>query len=306
MKKTIFAVLALLNFSIAAAGPWDYTIGQYDQFGVSPIPRLVVLPSGSVSGIFIHNTSTNLPQLATVDTSLSISSGGVISVNAASFASTSALSAKFDSPTGTTAQYLRGDGTLATFPTIPAGQVQSDWGQSNSGVLDYVKNKPDLSVYATTSALTSGLAAKQASLTLTTTGSGAASLVGATLNIPTPASVSPFNFSQPAARTLAVSTSYQATDPAKAAIITPSYACQNATQVLASSACTMQVRMGTGTLTCSTGTVLYTQSLTVGLGLLLTQNSTNPVQINLPIGASFILCATAGTFTITTVEQSAG
>ena len=32
---------------------------------------------------------------------------------------------KFNQPTGTTAQYLRGDGTLATFPTIPSGTVQS-------------------------------------------------------------------------------------------------------------------------------------------------------------------------------------
>jgi len=30
-----------------------------------------------------------------------------------------ALNAKFDNPTGTTAQYVRGDGSLATFPTIP-------------------------------------------------------------------------------------------------------------------------------------------------------------------------------------------
>lgn len=115
-----------------------------------------------------------------------------------------------------------------------------------------------------------------------------------------------FNFSLPAARTIAVGTSYQASDPTKAAIIVPSYACQNSTTVLASSACTLQVRMGTGTLTCSTGTVYYTQSLTVGLGLLLTQSSTNPVPINLPIGASFIVCSQAGTFTVTAVEQSAG
>ena len=36
-----------------------------------------------------------------------------------------ALDAKFDDPTGTTAQYLRGDGSLATFPTIPSGTVTS-------------------------------------------------------------------------------------------------------------------------------------------------------------------------------------
>jgi len=36
-----------------------------------------------------------------------------------------ALDGKFDDPTGTTAQYLRGDGSLATFPTIPSGTVTS-------------------------------------------------------------------------------------------------------------------------------------------------------------------------------------
>jgi hypothetical protein len=36
-----------------------------------------------------------------------------------------ALDAKFDDPTGTTAEYIRGDGTLATFPTLPTGTVTS-------------------------------------------------------------------------------------------------------------------------------------------------------------------------------------
>ena len=36
-----------------------------------------------------------------------------------------ALNAKFDDPTGTTSQYLRGDGSLATFPAIPSGTVSS-------------------------------------------------------------------------------------------------------------------------------------------------------------------------------------
>ena len=37
-----------------------------------------------------------------------------------STATQTALNAKFNTPTGTTAQYLRGDGTTATFPTIPS------------------------------------------------------------------------------------------------------------------------------------------------------------------------------------------
>ncbi len=48
---------------------------------------------------------------------------------------------------------------LQNKPTIPAAQVQSDW-NAVSGV-SAIANKPDLSVYATNSDLTSGLAAKQ-------------------------------------------------------------------------------------------------------------------------------------------------
>jgi len=36
-----------------------------------------------------------------------------------------ALNSKYNNPTGTTSQYLRGDGSLATFPAIPSGTVQS-------------------------------------------------------------------------------------------------------------------------------------------------------------------------------------
>ena len=43
---------------------------------------------------------------------------------------------------GTTAQYMRGDGTLATFPSIPAAQVQSDW-NAGSG-MGAILNKPSL------------------------------------------------------------------------------------------------------------------------------------------------------------------
>lgn len=41
-----------------------------------------------------------------------------------------------------------------------AGQVQSDWNQTDSTQKDYIKNKPNLGDYATTNALTDGLAGK--------------------------------------------------------------------------------------------------------------------------------------------------
>jgi len=68
-----------------------------------------------------------------------------------------ALDGKFDDPTGSTSQYLRGDGSLATFPTIPAAQIQSDWTQTNNAALDYIKNKPTVGSGTVTSIATAGL-----------------------------------------------------------------------------------------------------------------------------------------------------
>ncbi len=58
-----------------------------------------------------------------------------------------ALDAKLSTPTGTTSQYLRGDGTIAAFPAIPAAQVQVDW-NATSGIAS-ISNKPALAPVAT-------------------------------------------------------------------------------------------------------------------------------------------------------------
>lgn len=377
--KRFAATMMVLACGLASAQstvPNQVRITHNNESTPSNGTRTIFIPvpaSGDECLLSFYNDGTNRPD------SRCRAIATVLSGYATTAALTSGLAGKFNTPSGNTAQYLRGDGSLAAFPSIPAAQVNSDWNASSGaaqilnkptlfdgqfssltgkpstlagyGVTDaypltgnpsgfltgitsgqvtaalgftpynatnpsgyitsaalspYLTSATAASTYATSASVTSGLAAKQNTLSLTTTGSGAATLIGATLNIPTPVAASPFNFSQPASRTLAVSTSYQATDPSKAAIIVPSYSCQNATQVLVSSACTVQVRMGTSALTCSTGTVYYTQSLTVQLGVLITQNSINPVQINLPIGGYFIICPTAGTFTINAVEQTAG
>lgn len=49
---------------------------------------------------------------------------------------------------GTTLQYVRGDGSLATSPSIPAGQVNSDWSASSG--LPQILNKPTLGTAAAT------------------------------------------------------------------------------------------------------------------------------------------------------------
>ena len=58
-----------------------------------------------------------------------------------------------------TTKYLRNDGTWAVPPGTTAAQIQSDWNQTDSSKLDYIKNKPtipstpDLSGYVTLSTL---------------------------------------------------------------------------------------------------------------------------------------------------------
>jgi len=276
MKKLIIALVLLVS-GLAHADPYDVTVRQRNPSDTGYLDRFVQFPASSASCLFSLDGPTILPNCYLIGSGLSLTSG-VLSVAAG------------------------------------GGQMQADWTQASSGSVDFIKNKPSLATVATSGAyvdlsgkpsLFSGayadLSGKPTLATVATSGS----YVDLS-NKPTIPTVVAFNFSQPAARTLAVSTSYQATDTAKAAVIYPSYSCQNATQVLVSSACTVQVRIGTSALTCSTGTVYYTQSLSVGLGLLLTQTSINPVPINLPSGGYFIICSTAGTFTITAVEQSAG
>jgi len=111
-------------------------------------------------------------------------------------------------------------------------------------------------------------------------------------------------FGFPSARTLAASTSYQASDNTKPAILTVSAGCTNSSTVTAASACTMQIRMHTSAVTCSTGAIYATWSSTYDLGLLLTNASIAPIDIKLPSGAYFILCPTAGTFAFDAVEQA--
>ena len=119
-----------------------------------------------------------------------------------------------------------------------------------------------------------------------------------------------FNYGAPIARTLAVSTSYQATDTTKAAEISISPQCTASISLAGGSTCTLQVRLSATTATCSTGTVVAawtngnTGTLTVGLSL--NQIIGSPGGIKLPIGYYFVLCAVSGTFTNASVEQSAG
>lgn len=124
----------------------------------------------------------------------------------------------------------------------------------------------------------------------------------------TPAPV--FNFGLPASRTLALTTPYQATNPAKPAIVTVSPVCTATLNLTGGTTCTLQARIGVAPLTCTSGTVVATwtngNTGTLSEGQTVNQIMGAPYGINLPTGASFILCPNAGTFTVTASEQSAG
>ena len=114
---------------------------------------------------------------------------------------TSALAAStyYPIPIGTISQYLRGDGSLATFPTIPTVTPAALTKTDDTNVTLTLGGSPSnalLQAVSLTVGWTGTLAdsriasaatwnAKQDAITLTTTGtSGPATLVGATLNIP--------------------------------------------------------------------------------------------------------------------------
>lgn len=78
--------------------------------------------SGTVTSVNITGTTGITPSGGPITTSGSITL--TLSANLQAW-SALATSAKYNQPTGSTAQYIRGDGTLATFPTITSGTVTS-------------------------------------------------------------------------------------------------------------------------------------------------------------------------------------
>lgn len=72
-----------------------------------------------------------------------------------SASSSAAMAKSYEVEAKNQADLARGYANQAT-----TGQLQSDWNQTDSTKKDYIKNKPNLGVYATTNALTDGLAGK--------------------------------------------------------------------------------------------------------------------------------------------------
>lgn len=97
------------------------------------IPKLDNNGLQDINGLIEAGTNIVLTGSGTADDPYVISTNGITNVDWGDIGGTlsdqtdlqNALNAKFDEPTGTTSQYIRGDGSLATFPSIPAGTVTS-------------------------------------------------------------------------------------------------------------------------------------------------------------------------------------
>ena len=96
-----------------------------------------VLTYDTASGRWIASTPTSGGSGTVTSVALTVPAAFSVAGSPITTSGTLAISA-----TGTTAQYIRGNGTLATFPTIPAAQVNSDW-NATSG-LAQILNKPTI------------------------------------------------------------------------------------------------------------------------------------------------------------------
>lgn len=306
MRKLLFALLLVFGFAdampisgilapLAVGGtPNSLKMTQVNYIGNGDVTREMLAPTAD--SFLLYDASTVQPGLFTLGAGF-VRTGTTISVPVTAGA-TGATGAQ--GPAGATGpQGATGAASTVPGPTGPQGATGT---QGIAGTVGATGAQGPIGLTGATGLTGAQGTAGVAGVTGATGATGPQGPIGAT-GAPAPQ----FNFSQPVARTLAVSTQYQAADPTKAAIITVSPSCQNATTVLASSACTIQVRQAAASgLTCATSFAAMSETSTVQLGLVFTQTSGSPFDVKLPIGGYFILCPVAGTFTIAASEQTAG
>ena len=110
---------------------WDGTIYQLlVSTGVEQYANFALFPVTGAANVIYIDMSVPEPYVWNGTTYESMGGGtavwgGITGTLSAQTDLQAALDAKFDDPTGTTSQYIRGDGTLATFPSIPGGTVTS-------------------------------------------------------------------------------------------------------------------------------------------------------------------------------------
>lgn len=288
MKKLVLGLAAWALAACALAGPNSIVITQRNSLDTGNVQR--ILDNPPTDGLLIWNKATALPSYYTLGNGL-VTTNGVLSA-----APTTQVNADWNATSGA-AQILNRPALSTVAITGQAVDLMGLSLVALSGSYADLANKPTLF-----SGSWADLSGKPAFAPVSFSGS-----YNDLTNKPSIPAPAVFDFSAPTVRTLALSTAYQAATLTKPAIVTISPSCVNATTLLASSACALQVRQSTTSgLNCTNGTLAMTWTSTVQLGLVFTQTSGSPFDVKVPAGSYFILCPTSGTFTIAAVEQTAG
>lgn len=307
MKKILALCIAFAS-TLAFSAADDVIFQQRNSTDTATVPKLPPHPTSGFGLVAYDGTSLILGYLQT-GPGLSVS-GGVIDVVPGGAPSWVSITGKPTSLSGygiTDAYPLTGNPS-GFLTGISSAQVVAALGftpYSNANLSGFITSAA-LSPYATSASVSAGLAGKFSN----PTGSTAQYIRGDGSLATLPVSAA-FNYGSINTRTFAVSTAYQATDNTKAAVVKVSPSCTASLTLSAGGTCTIQARVGSSSLTCSTGTVVATWTnantgtLTIGLGL--NQIIGSPGNIELAIGEYFILCATSGTFTIANgIDRSQG
>ncbi len=184
MKKILASLLFLLSSSsFAQLTPHSIQIFQVEPGGEYFFGRYFYPTVSTDSYFLMYDGNISQPKVGAIGTGLSwdgsvLSSTGVssgsLSTTLASYATTTALTsgltAKYNIPAGTTSQYVRGDGSLAAFPSIPSAPVKYSGATNGSGVYAVTYPSAYGSVPNVVITVVGGTNKDSAVLTSTTTG----------------------------------------------------------------------------------------------------------------------------------------
>lgn len=135
------------------------TTGDYDD--LSDKPDLSVYATGAELTAGLATKQDTISDLATIRSGASAGATAVQPADLAPYATTSDMNTALASKQDTLTAGSNINITNNVISATAEPQVQADWAQTDSNEVDYIKNKPDLSVYATTSAMNTALAGKQ-------------------------------------------------------------------------------------------------------------------------------------------------
>lgn len=139
---------------------WDEADTSSVQY-IQHKPDLSVYATGSELTAGLATKQDVISDLATIRSGAAAGATAVQPADLAPYATTSDMNTALASKQDTLTAGANIDITNNVISATAEPQVQADWAQTDSSEVDYIKNKPDLSVYATTSAMNTALAGKQ-------------------------------------------------------------------------------------------------------------------------------------------------